>query len=46
MTNQQIAQRGLEAADILESAVFKDAMAALQRQIIEQWKAGQLQESI
>lgn len=39
MTHQQTAQQGTEAQRILDSEVYKDAMAAMKLQIIEQWKA-------
>ena len=39
MTPKQTEQRGIEAARILESEVFKDAMSALDAQIVQQWKA-------
>lgn len=39
MTEQQIALRGKEAAQILESEVFNDAMKQLKGSVIEQWKS-------
>ena len=39
MTDQQIAQRGLEAGQVLENEAYKDAMASLRAQVVEQWKA-------
>ena len=38
MTEQQTALRGREAQQILDSEVFKDAMAQLKGSVIEQWK--------
>lgn len=39
MTEQQTALRGREAAQILDSEVFKDAMAQLKTSVTEQWKS-------
>ena len=39
MTDQQIAQRGLEASQVLENEAYKDAMASLRAQVVEQWKS-------
>ena len=39
MTPQQTQQRGIEARRVLDSEVFKDAMAELDAQIVAQWKA-------
>ena len=39
MTPKQTEQRGIEATRILDSEVFKDAMSALDAQIVAQWKA-------
>lgn len=39
MTPQQQATRGIEASAVLENQAFKQAMAALRLQVIEQWKA-------
>ena len=39
MTEQQTALRGREAQQILDSEVFKNAMAQLKGSVIEQWKA-------
>lgn len=38
MTEQQIALRGKEAAQILDSEVFKQAMSQLKGSVLEQWK--------
>ena len=38
MTENQIAQRGIEAARLLESEVYQDAMGSLKKQVIESWK--------
>ena len=39
MTPHQTQQRGIEARRILDSEVFKEAMASLDAQIVAQWKA-------
>ena len=39
MTPHQTQQRGIEAQRILDSDVFKEAMSALDAQIVQQWKA-------
>ncbi len=39
MTEQQTALRGREAQQLLDSEVFKDAMAQLKGAVIDQWKA-------
>lgn len=38
MTEQQIALRGKEAAQILESPVFNEAMTQLKSAVVDQWK--------
>lgn len=38
MTEQQIAQRGIDAQRVLEAEVFKEAMTGLKSQIMTQWK--------
>jgi len=38
MTDQQIALRGKEAAQIIESEVFKGAIGQLKSSVMEQWK--------
>ena len=39
MSEQQTALRGREAQQILDSEVFKDAMAQLKGAVIDQWKS-------
>lgn len=39
MTPQQTQQRGIEAQRVLDCPVFKDAMAMLDAQIVQQWRA-------
>lgn len=39
MNEQLIALRGREAQQIIDSEVFKDAMAQLKTSVIDQWKA-------
>lgn len=38
MTNQQIAQRGLEASQVLDNPAYKAAMDALRVEVVEAWK--------
>jgi hypothetical protein len=38
MTEQQISSRGVEASQILESAVYQEAMEALRAAIVNKWK--------
>lgn len=38
MTDQQAAQRGIDAQRVLEAEVFKEAMNGLKSQIMAQWK--------
>lgn len=38
MTNQQQAQRGFEAAQVLDNPAYKAAMDALRTEVIEAWK--------
>lgn len=38
MTEQQISTRGVEASQILESAVYQEAMEALRAAIVNKWK--------
>lgn len=38
MTNQQLAQRGFEASQVLDNPVFKEAMDNLKNEIISEWK--------
>jgi hypothetical protein len=38
MSEQQISTRGVEAAQILESAVYQEAMEALRQAIVNKWK--------
>lgn len=44
MTEQQTALRGKEAAQILDSEVFKDAMTMLKTQVMEQWKQAPIRD--
>lgn len=44
MTEQQTALRGREAAQILDSEVFKDAMNLLKTQVMEQWKSAPIRD--
>jgi hypothetical protein len=39
MTDQQVSDRGVEAARILESQVFKDAMEGLKSSVVAKWRA-------
>lgn len=38
MTNQQQAQRGIEAAQVLDNPAYRAAMDALRAEVIEAWK--------
>ena len=38
MTELQAAQSGIEAAQVLDNQSYKDAMASLKSQVIQQWK--------
>jgi hypothetical protein len=38
MTNQQIAQKGFEASQVLDNPAYKAAMDALRTDVIEAWK--------
>lgn len=38
MTNQQQAQRGLEASQVLDNPAYRAAMDALRAEVIEAWK--------
>ena len=38
MTQHTQAQRGIEAAQVLDNEAFKDAMAALKADVISEWK--------
>jgi hypothetical protein len=38
MTNQQIAQKGFEASQVLDNPAYKAAMEALRAEVIEAWK--------
>ena len=44
MTEHQMAQRGMEAAQILENPAYRAAMDGLKAQIIEQWKASPIRD--
>jgi hypothetical protein len=38
MTNQQIAQKGFEAAQVLDNPAYRAAMDAMRAEVIEAWK--------
>lgn len=38
MNNQQLAMRGIEAAQVLDNAAYQEAMASLKEAIVQQWK--------
>ena len=38
MTNQQIAQKGFEASQVLDNPAYKAAMEALRAEVIDAWK--------
>jgi hypothetical protein len=38
MTNQQTAQKGFEAAQVLDNPAYRAAMDALRAEVIEAWK--------
>ena len=38
MTDNQVVQRGIEAARVLESEAFKEALNSLRESVIAQWK--------
>lgn len=38
MTNQQQAQRGLEASQVLDNTAYRAAMDALRAEVIDAWK--------
>lgn len=38
MTNQQIAQKGFEASQVLDNPAYKAAMEALRTEVIDAWK--------
>ena len=38
MTNQQQAQRGIEAAQVLDNPAYRAAMDALRAEVIDAWK--------
>lgn len=38
MTNQQQAQRGLEASQVLDNPAYRAAMDALRAEVVEAWK--------
>ena len=38
MTNQQIAQKGLEASQVLDNPAYRAAMDALRAEVIDAWK--------
>lgn len=37
MNDQQTNQRGIDATQVLESVVFKDALTTLKQAVVEQW---------
>lgn len=39
MTDQQVSQQGLDARLVLDNEAYKQAMATLRAQVVEQWKA-------
>lgn len=45
MNDQQISNRGVEAAQILESQAFRDAMDALRQSIVNKWKEVSLRDA-
>jgi hypothetical protein len=45
MTEQQISNRGLEAAQILESVAYVDAMRMLRETLVEKWKTVSLRDA-
>lgn len=38
MNDQQSNQRGIDATQVLESAVFKEALTILKQAVVDQWK--------
>jgi hypothetical protein len=38
MTNQQIAQKGFEASQVLDNPAYRAAMDALRAEVVEAWK--------
>ncbi len=38
MTEQQQNQRGIDATQVLENVVFKEAFATLKQAVVDQWK--------
>lgn len=44
MTDQQISNRGLEAAQVLSSQAYIDAMAMLRESIVAKWKECSLRD--
>ena len=44
MTEQQISNRGLEAAQVLESQAYTQAMAMLRESIVAKWKTVSLRD--
>lgn len=38
MNDQQTNQRGIDATQLLENAVFKEAFSILKQAVVEQWK--------
>lgn len=38
MSDQQVSDRGVEAARVLESAVYQEAMSALRETIVAKWR--------
>ena len=45
MNEQQVSDRGVEAARILESQAYKDAMAMLRESVVAKWKTVSLRDA-
>lgn len=45
MNEQQISDRGVEAAKVLESQAYKDAMAMLRESVVSKWKSVSLRDA-
>lgn len=45
MTEQQISNRGREAAEVLESGAYREAMDALKQSIVNKWKEVSLRDA-
>lgn len=44
MNDQQVSDRGMEAAHILESQAYKDAMSMMRESIVSKWKTVSLRD--